>query len=155
MTCKQNTAFLLKLILEIHERKPLTLNSRMQKMDSRKNEDRLRRNTVRKKESAANDGKTIHISFCFLFQIFIKTQDARDSYLRTRKRTATQLDAKFFAQHERAASAIPPKRLSLAQRRGLYPGALPSPAASLALGFFIRFGPSMQHPTVVEPQEEP
>ncbi|CAM6050002.1 unnamed protein product [Sphagnum compactum] len=37
---------------------------------------------------------------------------------------------------------MPPKRPSPSQRRGLYGGALPSPAASLALGFFIRFGPS-------------
>jgi len=66
----------------------------------------------------------------------------RELYLRTRRRIATQLDAKFFAQDESAASAMPPKRLSSSERRGLYGGALPSPAASLALGFFIRFGPS-------------
>jgi hypothetical protein len=99
--------------------------------------------------------KQIHISFCFPFQILIKTQDARDLYLRTRRRIATQPDAKFFAENESAASAMPPKRLRLAQRRGLYGGALPSPAASLALGFFIRFGPSDAASNGLEPQEEP
>lgn len=136
--------FLWKPILEIHKRKPLTLDNRMRKRTSRRNEDRLRRHTVRKKASALNDGKTnaYYISFCFPFQILIKTQDARDLYLRTRRRTETQLDDKVFTQHESAASAMPPKRLRSSQRRGLYGGALPSPAAGSALGFFIRFGPS-------------